>query len=54
VVPKIQSENRRRNTDYSTSHGNVDEDANLMECDTLSPDVWIADIERLTAFILRV
>jgi len=54
VVPKIQSENRRRNTDYSTFYSNVDEDANLWEYDTLSSDVWIADTERLAAFIFRV
>jgi len=34
VVPKIQSENRRRNTDYITSYSDVDEDANLFEYNT--------------------
>jgi len=54
VVPKIQSENRRGNTDYITSYSDGDEDANLLEYNTLSSDVWIADMERLAAFIFRV
>jgi len=54
VVPKIQSENRRRNTDCVTSYSDVDEDANPSEYNTLSSDVWKTDMERLAAFIFRV
>ena len=41
-------------TDYITFYSDVDEDANLLEYNTLPSGVWIADMERLAEFIFRV
>jgi hypothetical protein len=47
-------ESIQQNTDYITFYSDVEEKTNLLEYNTLLSDVWIADMERLAAFIFRV